>query len=604
MPFLPVYHQGVSQEQRQMNGHNRLVRRNHTYYLRARIPNSLVYLTHKTQFWYSLKTNNYYEALEKVRKESYKVDIAINLLRSLDMKIKNKQIIFASEDIDKIVINKLKQVEETFENYFDEIENRKFDYQDMLIFNRDTDEANIEQHELKCVELAVNEYFNDTLNDERTHKSLKKQIEKIQKEKIPVIEDKQNPSEDIRKIKTALTGVEKYILDKIHCIEQNIELDRSINPRVKRCLDIIQAEQNEKARRPTVSTLWSKVFDEFALEKYNNRTGENTIRQNQQCLETIFEIIGKKYVESITYKDCQKVVRSVYNIPKKWKERYKGQKLSALLSKKNDDAISLSSVKKYLRIFKEFMIFCKDNRYIPDSFQGDIKITKRKEVISIEPFSKDELKKIFDPMTYPRVMDMKYSYRYWIPLIALYSGMRLNEICQLYLDDIKVSKGVWYFDISDERKDQHIKNSQSKRLVPIHSKLLELGIIEYANKVREVKINNKHQDRLFYQLNYSVKNHYIQAISQWFGRYLKKIGIDSRSKVFHSFRHTVKPYLRDAGISKEYQNLLCGWIGDDEGERTYGGNVSIKKLYSELSKLKYPFLNKNIDKIAAKNKIK
>lgn len=604
MPFLPVYHQGVSQEQRQMNGHNRLVRRNHTYYLRARIPNSLVYLIHKSQFWYSLKTNNYQEALEKVRKESYKVDIAINLLRSLDMKIKNKQIIFASEDIDKIVINKLKQVEETFENYFDEIENRKFDYQDMLIFNRDTDEANIEQHELKCVELAVNEYFNDTLNDERTHKSLKKQIEKIQKEKIPVIEDKQNPSEDIRKIKTALTGVEKYILDKIHCIEQNIELDRSINPRVKRCLDIIQAEQNEKARRPTVSTLWSKVFDEFALEKYNNRTSENTIRQNQQCLETIFEIIGKKYVESITYKDCQKVVRSVYNIPKKWKERYKGQKLSALLSKKNDDAISLSSVKKYLRIFKEFMVFCKDNRYIPDSFQGDIKITKRKEVISIEPFTKDELKKIFDPLTYPRVMDIKYSYRYWIPLIALYSGMRLNEICQLYLDDIKVNKGVWYFDISDERKDQHIKNSQSKRLVPIHSKLLELGIIEYANKVREFKVNNKHQDRLFYQLNYSVKNHYIQAISQWFGRYLKKIGIDSRSKVFHSFRHTVKPYLRDAGISKEYQNLLCGWIGDDEGERTYGGNVSIKKLYSELSKLKYPFLNKNIDKIAAKNKIK
>ena len=587
MPFLPVYHQGVSQEQSQMNGHNRLVRRNHTYYLRARIPSALVYLIHKTQFWYSLKTNNYQEALEKVRKESYKVDIAINLLRFLDMKIKNKQIIFAPEDIDKIVINKLKQVEEIFENYFDEIENRKFDYQDMLIFNRDTDEANIEQHELRCVELAVNEYFNDTLNDERTHKSLKKQIEKIHKEKIPVIEDKQNPSEDIRKIKTALTGVEKYILDKIHCIEQNIELDRSINPRVKRCLDIIQAEQNEKARRPTVSTLWSKVFDEFALEKFNNRTGENTIRQNQQCLETIFEIIGKKYVESITYKDCQKVVRSVYNIPKKWKERYKGQKLSDLLSKKNDDAISLSSVKKYLRIFKEFMIFCKNNRYIPDSFQGDIKITKRKEVISIEPFTKDELKKIFDPMTYPRVMDIKYSYRYWIPLIALYSGMRLNEICQLYLDDIKVSKGVWYFDISDERKDQHIKNSQS-----------------YANKVREFKVNNKHQDRLFYQLNYSVKNHYIQAISQWFGRYLKKIGIDSRSKVFHSFRHTVKPYLRDAGISKEYQNLLCGWIGDDEGERTYGGNVSIKKLYSELSKLKYPFLNKNIDKIAAKNKIK
>ena len=56
-----------------------------------------------------------------------------------------------------------------------------------------------------------------------------------------------------------------------------------------------------------------------------------------------------------------------------------------------------------------YFCFCKNNRYIPDSFQGDIKITKRKEVISIEAFTKDELKKIFDPMTYPRIMDIKYS---------------------------------------------------------------------------------------------------------------------------------------------------------------------------------------------------
>ncbi len=515
------------------------------------------------------------------------------------MKIKNKQIIFAQEDIDKIVINKLKQVEEIFEDYFDEIENRQYDYQNMLIFNRDTGTTNKEQHKLKCVELAVNEYFNDTLNDERTHKSLKKQIEKIQKEQIPIIEDRQNPSEDIRKITTALTGIEKYVSAKIHCIEQNIELNQSINSRVKRCLDIIHAEQNEKAKRPTVSTSWRKVFDEFALDKSNNRTGDNTIKQNRQCLETIFEIIGKKYVESITYKDCQNVVRSVYNIPKKWKERYKGQKLSDLLKNKNDDAISLTSVKKYLRTFKEFMTFCKDNRYIPDSFQGDIKITKRKEENPREPFSKEELKAIFNPLTYPRIMDTKYSCRYWIPFIALYSGMRLNEICQLYVDDIKLSKGVWYFNIDDKRKDQHIKNPQSRRIVPIHPKLIDLGILDFANHVKSMG-----NERLFYQLNYSPKNHYIQAISQWFRRYLKKIGIDNPSKVFHSFRHTVKPYLRDAGISKEYQNLLCGWSGDDIGERVYGGNAPIKKLYSEISKLKYPFLNKNIDKIAAKNKIK
>ncbi len=53
-----------------MNGHNRLVRRNATYYIRARIPDELRDLAHRNEYIYSLNTHNYYEALEKVRKHS------------------------------------------------------------------------------------------------------------------------------------------------------------------------------------------------------------------------------------------------------------------------------------------------------------------------------------------------------------------------------------------------------------------------------------------------------------------------------------------------------------------------------------------------------
>ena len=56
-----------------MNGHNRLIRRNHTYYIRARIPVALVYLVHRQEFQYSLQTNNYYEAIVKLSKESHKI---------------------------------------------------------------------------------------------------------------------------------------------------------------------------------------------------------------------------------------------------------------------------------------------------------------------------------------------------------------------------------------------------------------------------------------------------------------------------------------------------------------------------------------------------
>ena len=73
-------------------------------------------------------------------------------------------------------------------------------------------------------------------------------------------------------------------------IEENIEFSASINPRVKRCLDEIHQEQNERSRRPTVSTPWDKVFREFSIAKSNERTSKNTIKGNEQCLKMVFAI--------------------------------------------------------------------------------------------------------------------------------------------------------------------------------------------------------------------------------------------------------------------------------------------------------------------------
>lgn len=45
-------------------------------------------------------------------------------------------------------------------------------------------------------------------------------------------------------------------------------------------------------------------------------------------------------------------------------------------------------------------------------------------------------------------------------------------------------------------------------------------------------------------------------MSKWFGCYLTEIEIKIKTKVFHSFCHTVNPELRDAGVSPEYQIFL------------------------------------------------
>lgn len=120
-----------------------------------------------------------------------------------------------------------------------------------------------------------------------------------------------------------------------------MEFNKSINPRVKRCLNALDEQKNQKALSAGTQTPWTKIFKEFATHKNNHKgTKSNTINQNKMCLETIFEIIGKEYIENITYRDCQKVCDNIYNVPKKWREKYKNKTISEVLEQNNEDKIS------------------------------------------------------------------------------------------------------------------------------------------------------------------------------------------------------------------------------------------------------------------------
>lgn len=521
------------------------------------------------------------------------------------MKIDNDSLILDDTDIDKLVIHHLRLVETTFENKYDDIANGDYDTGSLLISSpyhleqakqecKNPDET----PELKCVELYIKEYFAAIKNRRETHHKTSSIISRIDEDFV-IIKDYAKPAEWIKNTNTALKGVDKYVRDKTSDVLNDKAWNHNINPRIKRCLKIIEDEKS-KALQEWYKTPWKKVFKEFALIKKNNDINDNSIREYEVCLDTIFTILEKEYVETVTYDDCFNISNWIHNLPKRWQTHYKKKDLVNAVKSGNDKVkISKTTIKKYLQSFKEFLAFCKKRRYIRDNFNDDFNIPKRQEKIKIVEFTKDELKTIFNSQTYPKQQQIDAAARYWIPLIALYTGMRLNEICQLYCDDIKCDGRMWYFQLTDGRADQHLKNKQSQRIVPIHPKLIEFGLIDYWQYIKKCK-----KDRLFFKLTYSKKNHYAHPISIWFGRYLQKLKIKTRSKVFHSFRHTVKTYLRDCKVPLEYQNAICGWSGNDMGQKVYAGKVPLKTLYEEICKLDYPFLNENLNKLNQKKHIK
>jgi integrase len=84
---------------------------------------------------------------------------------------------------------------------------------------------------------------------------------------------------------------------------------------------------------------------------------------------------------------------------------------------------------------------------------------------------------------------------------------------------------------------------------------------------------------------------YSHGWSKWWGRYRKVHGLDDSRKVFHSFRHTVKRKLRNAGVEKTLRDAIMGHDAEDEAERygvdEEGTNVEIIVLKEAVEKISY-----------------
>lgn len=165
---------------------------------------------------------------------------------------------------------------------------------------------------------------------------------------------------------------------------------------------------------------------------------------------------------------------------------------------------------------------------------------------------------------------------YWLPLLALYSGARLEELGQLRLIDIATESYVDADDadatatviriVEDETDGLKLKNVGSVRRVPIHPELIRLGFLDYVERLRATGAM-----RVFPDLRPDRDGVLTASWSKWFGRWLRKEArILDRRITFHSFRHSFKHYARQLGLAPDVQNEITGHETGDVAN-SYGG---------------------------------
>jgi integrase len=193
---------------------------------------------------------------------------------------------------------------------------------------------------------------------------------------------------------------------------------------------------------------------------------------------------------------------------------------------------------------------------------------------SYEPFTNDELKKIFGTGYLKKFNKPDF---YWVPLVALFTGARREELASLKAVNVSTVDGIPSIQIEDG------KNQNARRLVPIHPQLIELGFMDYAQHVQGLGAE--------YLFPYLVDgpNGRGKNVGRHFSNWLGELGINSPRKVFHSFRHTVITRLHATGANPAHVMQIAGHADEAKGVHfnTYTHDVGLKALADTLGGLMY-----------------
>ncbi|GLH34303.1 hypothetical protein BR1R5_36920 [Pseudomonas sp. BR1R-5] len=166
---------------------------------------------------------------------------------------------------------------------------------------------------------------------------------------------------------------------------------------------------------------------------------------------------------------------------------------------------------------------------------------------------------------------------FWIPLIAAYTGGRREELAQLYVEDIHQHEGgSWFIRIIDDRPDKSVKTDSSRRQIPVHPDLIDLGLLTLLQ-------GHEPGTRLFPQL-VKVSDGFAGIVSKSWRPITQKCGVYQPGRnPLHAFRHSFKTLAREHGIPKEVSDWITGHASGHIGD-SYGINP-LSRMATEIQKL-------------------
>jgi hypothetical protein len=360
---------------------------------------------------------------------------------------------------------------------------------------------------------------------------------------------------------------------------------------------------NGGAKSPTVG----EMLRRFAKAQRDANRSAGTQMTYEIPARIMREVLGEPTpVAETTTEDVEKLCDLLQQFPKNVAQRYPGLTLRQAIedAKRRGDVQRLSgkTLENYFNNIVTIFNFAVEKRLISHNPAKGRWLRQRFSAPKHQrkpKFTIDQLNQLFRAPLYTGCKNDDSGYavagpnkprrgRFWVSLLSLFHGLRLNETAQLYTEDVKKVAGIDYLAIRQEREDgskcdKRLKTKQSKRDVPLHPELKRIGFLQFV----EARRKDHTSPRLFPELSAGSTGYFSNSFSKWFARFLESTIGDSTGASFHSFRHQFRDATRAARLGVESVARLAGWeSGDPRQQRQvfqYGGGDELFRVLAEDS---------------------
>lgn len=341
--------------------------------------------------------------------------------------------------------------------------------------------------------------------------------------------------------------------------------------------DCVAQLQPPSAVKNLGAPLLSAVIESF-LSRFDGSKKAAMFKKHKSVLAMLLDVVGDKPVCDLRQGDFNDFFELLGQLPPRWKDKCRRDNLTIRELSQRDHEVTIgpktfedtyiASLRPFLKVSKRNFqdlgfplgLTTEGTEYLGDREEGESKQ---------RAFQFTELKRLFEGKEIQTFAnDHHQAHRFWLPHLGLFTGARVNEICQLNPQTDIVSdsdSGTWYLWItteseSDNRVRKSVKSGDSRK-VPIHKTLIELGFLKYVDAVKATGA------KLLFPQWQPINRRASGEAEKWFRELLRATELrDETPKAcilgMHAFRHTILTY---GAIQKPPLSLFCisGHVQDE-----------------------------------------